>query len=227
MVRPALHVRDAVAAQLRLELRRAAPRRVLPALIGEDLPRCAVLRDPARERLEHQRAALVMRHRQAHQIARVIVEERRHVNPLVAAQQEREQVRLPQLVRLRPLEALHRRPPPRLALRSLRRLHTSLAQDPPHRRRRGPKPEEASHHVADPPATGLRLQRLHRHDRATARVLAPPGPGCLPRRCRLERRAPAVAVPRAPLERRRVANAKLRRHLAHREMLIHHRACDR
>jgi hypothetical protein len=39
MVRPALHVLDAVTLQFRLELGAAAPGRVLPALIGQDLSR--------------------------------------------------------------------------------------------------------------------------------------------------------------------------------------------
>jgi len=68
VMRPALHVLDAVTLQLRLELGRAAPRRVLSALIGQDLPRRSVLGNAARQRLEHQHASLVVRNRQAHQI---------------------------------------------------------------------------------------------------------------------------------------------------------------
>ncbi len=94
-MRPALHMRDAVALQLRLELRRAAPGGVLPALVGQDLFRRPVLCDATRERLQHQHASLVMCHRQAHQVAGVIVQERRHIDPLVPPQQEREQVGLP------------------------------------------------------------------------------------------------------------------------------------
>ena len=107
VMRPALHMRDAMAFQLRFELRAPAPSGVLPTLIRQDLPRRAVVRDPARQCLEHQHAALVMRHRKTHQIPGVIVQERRHVNPLVASQQERKEVRLPQLVRLRTFEVLH------------------------------------------------------------------------------------------------------------------------
>lgn len=111
VVRAALHVRDAVALELGLELGRPPPGGVLAALVGEDLTRCAVVGDAARQRLQHQCAPLVMRHRQAHQIATVIVEERRHVQPLVPTQEKREQVRLPQLVGLGTLEthrlALH------------------------------------------------------------------------------------------------------------------------
>jgi hypothetical protein len=105
MVRAALHVCDPLPAQLRLELRRAAPRGVLPALIGEDLARCAILGNATRQRLQHQRTALVMSHRKAYQVARVIVQERCDVHPLMPAQQKGEQIRLPQLVRLGALEA--------------------------------------------------------------------------------------------------------------------------
>jgi hypothetical protein len=45
MVRPALHMSDAVALELRFELGRATPGGVLPALIGEDLLGRAVLCD--------------------------------------------------------------------------------------------------------------------------------------------------------------------------------------
>lgn len=48
VMRPALHMPDAVAPQLLLEVRRAAPRRVLTSLIGEDLLRRSVLRDRSR-----------------------------------------------------------------------------------------------------------------------------------------------------------------------------------
>lgn len=48
VVRTALHVGDPLPAQLRLELRRATPRRVLPALVGQNLARCAILGNPTR-----------------------------------------------------------------------------------------------------------------------------------------------------------------------------------
>jgi hypothetical protein len=95
MMRPALDVPDAVALEFGFELGVAAPARVLPALIGQDLARRAVLGDTTRQRLQHQGAALVMRQRQTHQISRVIVQERRHVQPFMLAKQEREQIRLP------------------------------------------------------------------------------------------------------------------------------------
>jgi hypothetical protein len=65
VVRPALDVRHSVALELRFELGRSAPRRVLPALIGQDLLRGSVVRDAARQRLQHQHTSLVMRHHEA------------------------------------------------------------------------------------------------------------------------------------------------------------------
>jgi hypothetical protein len=117
VVRAALHVRDAVAVQLGFKLRAPTPRRVLAPLVGQDLPRRSILGNPAGEGFEHQCASLVMRHRKTHQVAGVIIQKGRHVDPLVSAQQEREQIRLPQLVRLGSLKAhglalrsgLHRR----------------------------------------------------------------------------------------------------------------------
>jgi len=133
MVRSALDVLDAVPLQLRLELGAATPRGVLPALIGQDLPRRTVLGDAARERLQHQHTSLVMRHRKAHQVSGVIIQERGHIYAFVAAQQERKKIRLPQLVRLGSLKVLHDvlaldAPPGRL------RRHSLTPQHPPHRR---------------------------------------------------------------------------------------------
>jgi hypothetical protein len=86
MMRSALHMRDPVTMQLCLELRGTAPRCVLSTLVRENLARCTVVGNPARERLEHQHTTLMMSNRQADQITRVIVQERHHVQPLVLAQ---------------------------------------------------------------------------------------------------------------------------------------------
>jgi hypothetical protein len=86
MMGPTLDVHDPMAMQLRLELRRATPRGVLSALIGENLARRSVVGYPARERLEHQRTTLVMRKGETDKVTRVIVQESRHVQPLVLAQ---------------------------------------------------------------------------------------------------------------------------------------------
>ena len=55
VVRAALDVVDPLAAKLLLEVRLAAPGDVLTALIGQHLARRSVLRNPSRERLEHER----------------------------------------------------------------------------------------------------------------------------------------------------------------------------
>jgi hypothetical protein len=104
VVRPALDVPDALAMKLGLEVGVPAPRHVLPALVGQDLTRRAVLCDPTRQRLQDQRSLLVVRHQQRDQIARVVVHESGDVQPVMATEQEREDVRLPELVRLRALE---------------------------------------------------------------------------------------------------------------------------
>jgi hypothetical protein len=136
MVRAALDVLDPVASQLRLELRRAAPRRVLAPLVGQNLPWRSILRNAARQRFQHQSAALMVGHRQAHEITRVIIEKRRDIDPFVPPQQEREQIRLPQLVRLSALEALRDGLGPRLHHRTTR-AHAFGLQHPAHRRGRG------------------------------------------------------------------------------------------
>lgn len=134
MVRPTLHMRDPMALQLRFELGAATPGGVLPTLIRQDLPRRTVLGDAARERFQHQHAALMVRHRKTHEISRVIIQERGNVDPLLLSQQEREQVRLPQLVRLCPLDVLYNLLAPHTARRRLR-LDPFGLEHPPHGRR--------------------------------------------------------------------------------------------
>jgi len=114
VMRTALHMPDALAAKRFLEARLAPPRGVLAPLVGQDLPRRPIVRHAPLQRLHHQRALLVVRHHQAHHVARVIVQERRHIHPLVAPKQEREEIRLPQLIGLGALKALLLRLGPRL-----------------------------------------------------------------------------------------------------------------
>jgi hypothetical protein len=108
MLRPALAVADATALQQLLELGLAAPRDVLPALVGEHLARLAVLGDAALERVDHEARLVVVRHRPRHEVARVVVHEADEVDDLVTAQLELEDVALPELVRLRAFEATFR-----------------------------------------------------------------------------------------------------------------------
>jgi hypothetical protein len=169
MVRPALDVADALAAKLFLESCLASPSGVLAPLVGQDLARGAIVGNPPRERLEHQRAPLVVRHHQAHEVARVIIQERRHVHPLVAPKEERKEVRLPKLVGLGALKA----PLRRLRSWSCRRAplrEPLLLEHPAHRRIRCPDAKEAAHHVADPPAARLRIRFLRRQHRLAARI---------------------------------------------------------
>lgn len=168
MLRPALHMRDAVSPQQLRELGLATPRRVLPPLVGQHLARLAVLRHPALDRLQHQRRLLVMRHRPRHEVARVIVQKRRHVQPLIPSQLEREDVALPELVRLRPLEP-PRRLLPRCGLLAFDQ-QPLLVQDAPHRRLRDAEALEPRHHVADPPRSPLGMLAALCDHRGTLRA---------------------------------------------------------
>jgi hypothetical protein len=162
MLRPALAVRDATTTQQLLKLRRAAPRRVLPALVRQHLARLAVLRDAALERLDDQAPLLVMRHRPRHQVPRVVVHEAREIHALVTAQLEGEDVALPELVRLGAFEAT-RRLVTRLPLRVFDQ-QALLVQDASHRRLRHTQTLEAREHVANAPRAPLRVGCPCRND---------------------------------------------------------------
>lgn len=73
VVRAALHMLDALAPEFLLEPRHAPPSGVLPALVGEDLPRCAVVGDTPGQGLHHEFAPLVVGHDEAHEVAGVVV----------------------------------------------------------------------------------------------------------------------------------------------------------
>ena len=172
MLRPALAVRDAVPAQQLLELRRATPGRVLPALVGQHLARLTVLGDAALERFDDQARLLVVRHRPRHEVPRAVVHEANQVHTLMPPQLEREDVRLPELVRLCAFEA---------ALRLVTPLHlgrlsqqAGLVQDPPHRRLRDAEALEAREHVADAaraPLRGCSARCDHRVRCSSSRLL--------------------------------------------------------
>jgi hypothetical protein len=168
VLRPALHVRHAVPLQRHLELGHPAPRRVLPPLIGQHLVRTTVRRHPALERLQHQHRLLVVRHRVRHHEARVVIQEHRHVDPLVPSQQEREDIRLPQLIRLRPLE-----PPLRLRSSHTRRStrdQTRLVEDAANVLLRHADRFETPQQIADPPCPCLRMRLLRLEDRPVMRL---------------------------------------------------------
>jgi len=143
MLRPALAVGNSLSPQFLLERRRPSPRRVLPALVRQHLPRCPVARYAARQRLQHQLRLLVMRQRLPHDEARMVIHEAAQVQPLVATQQKRKYVRLPQLIGLGPLEA-PRQMLPRRCLRPGLLHQTGLVQDAPYLRLRNAQAYEPS-----------------------------------------------------------------------------------
>jgi hypothetical protein len=105
VLRSALDVTDALTTKLLFEVRLASPCRVLASLVSQDLTRRAPRSDGSLQGLHHQARPLVMRHRPAHHETRVVVHEGRHVEALVASQQEGKDVRLPHLVGSCPFEA--------------------------------------------------------------------------------------------------------------------------
>jgi hypothetical protein len=168
MLRATLDVPDALPPKLLLELGLPAPGRVLPALVRQQLSRSPVRGHRTVEPLEHQRRALVVGDGVAHHEPRVVVHEAYEIEPLVPAQQEREDVRLPQLVGLRPLEAPFGVIACRLLL--VRLEQTRLVQDAPNRRLADANRLEAPQHVRDAPRPVLRVLLLHRRHRCSPRV---------------------------------------------------------
>jgi hypothetical protein len=166
VLRPTLDVLDAVPPELLFELGLAPPRGVLTALIGQDLARCTEVGDAPRQRLHDERRALMVGERVRHEVTGVVVHEADQVQPLVLAQQEGEEVRLPELVRLGALEASRRvlaRP------RGRRGVHdqTLLMEDAAHLRLGDAKRLEPRQHVADAARTVIRVLLPHRrHSRA-------------------------------------------------------------
>ncbi len=218
MLGSALHVPDPLATELLLELRRPAPGGVLPPLVGQNLPRSPVRRDPAVERLEHESRALVVRDGVPDDEPRVVVHERREVEPLVAPQQEREDVRLPELVRLCPLEA------PLRVLPSGRRFalleEALLVKDPPDRGLSDSERREPAQHVGDPPRAVLGMLLLQRRDRLASRVRRLRC-GRPHERLRDQPVQPALAVAPHPVADGRDREPEDARHVRDRRALVH------
>lgn len=148
MLRSALDVRDAMTTEEMLEVRRASPRRVLTPLVREHLAWLAILGDSTLDGLEDERRLLVMRDRPRHQIPRVVVEKRRNVHALIPPKLEREDVALPELIRLGTLES-----PLRFLARCVRLLlldEALLVQNTEHRRVRDAQSLKPSKYVAEP-----------------------------------------------------------------------------
>jgi hypothetical protein len=166
VLRPALAMRDALAPQFLLKSRGPAPGRVLPALIGQHLLGDPEAGDAALQRFHHQLRLLVVRQRMPHDEARVVVHEAAQVQPLVSPQEEGEDVRLPQLIRLCSLKAPGQMLPRWRA--HLRLGHQpGLVQDAAHFGLGNAQPLETPEHVADPLGAELRMLPPHgRHQLA-------------------------------------------------------------
>jgi hypothetical protein len=182
MLRAALHVADAVATQQLLEGRLAPPRGVLSTLVGEHLVGRAVAGERPLERLEHQLRLLMVRQRVSDDVARVVVHEAHEIQPLVPAQQKREEVRLPHLIRQRSFEAARRL---RSALSLRRRVldQPLLVQHATDRALRHPESLEASERVADASRAGARLRLLRLDHRVSSRIVLQRLASALPTGC--------------------------------------------
>lgn len=163
------HVPDAVAPQYPLEIRLAPPGGVLRPVVGQNLLRRPEGGDAALEGFEHQLRALVVRRRVRNDEARVVVHEDRQVHPLMASEQKRENVRLPELIRRRALEAPHR-VLSRLIRRSRRLEQPFLVQDAPHLCLAHAERFETRQHVSNPPRPVLRMLLPGLHYRRAFRL---------------------------------------------------------
>lgn len=158
-----LDVLDPVLLQFLLKLRGPAPVRVLPAVIGQHLLRHAILADAAAVHLQHIGSRLTPEDFQAGDIPRVIVDKADDVR-LAPGQTKRENIRLPQLVRRRPLEETRTRHIP-LRLPFRRRVHQPLfVQTITHRLRTGRQTEPALQHITDPLHAECRVLLLRLDD---------------------------------------------------------------
>jgi len=224
MLRPTLDVPDALPPQLPLEFRLPAPRRVLPTLVRQDLLGRPVRRYPARHRLHHQVPPLMVRQDMRHHEARVVVHEYRQIKPLLPPQQKRENVRLPKLIRPRPLEASRWM----LACGSCRRLRQKpgFPQNPPHLVLTHPQRLEARQRVPHPPRPVLRVRLLHPEHRFPLRCCPGLGPPhWRHERLRHQRVDPALPVRRQPLPDGLLLRSENPLHLRHARPalnLLHH-----
>ena len=163
MLRPTSDVTDAVAPKQTLKLSLSAPRRVLRAVVGQNLLGRPEGRDAALEGFQHELRALMVRRRVRNDKTRVVVHEDRQVHPLVASEQKRENVRLPKLIRCRPLESTHR------MLSGLsgprRRLEQPfLMQNATHVRLAHAERRKARQHVSDATRSVIRMLLPQPHD---------------------------------------------------------------
>ena len=164
MLGAALDVANAVAAQQSFEFGLPTPRGVLPAVVRQDFAGCAETRDTALQRFQHERRALVVRQHVADHEAAVVIHEDGQVQPLVAPQQEGEDIRLPHLIRLGPLETTW---PvlPCLGCCGSRTDEPFLVQDASDQRFADPNALVTCELIPDAPRPVLRVLALRRLDR--------------------------------------------------------------
>lgn len=211
VVGAALDVVDVLPLQLGLELRLAAPRRVLPSVVRQHLARHTVRGDAALEGLHHQRGLLPVRDGMADDEAAVVVHEDGHVEPLMSAQEEGEDVRLPELVRLCALEACLG-PRGLLHLRRSRLEQPLLMKNPAHGRLRHPDAFEASQQVRDALGAQLGTALLRAHHQGAPRVLDARRALRRPARLRSQRRLAADLKRGQPVVDRRRPDSEHPRH---------------
>jgi len=227
----ALDVGDPVPLERLFEVGGAPPGGVLPALVGQHLLGRPIGRHRALEGLEHQAAALVMGDGVGGEEARVVVHEDGHVEALVLAEQEREDVRLPQLIRSRPLEPARGLVPGRLGLDRLDQ--PLLVQNPPDLGLAHPERREPGQHVTDAAGAILGMLALHLGDGVTAdgrlrlsfpsRLRLPPLlAGSSSGQLRRQPVHPVGLVAPHPLACRRLAHAEDTGNSRQRLVLIHH-----
>ena len=217
VVRPRADVLHPVLAQLLLEPRRPAPRGVLPAVVRQHLARRAELADPAAVRLQDVLGGLAAEHPERDDEPRVVVDEADQVGVL-AAEPEREDVRLPHLVRRRALEEAR-------LVRHLRGAR-GPAFDEPLRAQRAPHGLGAPGQVQDPPEELRDLRDAPRRLGALGvghRALHPGGDLLPPGAARVagvEAGLAARPVPREPAVQGVLRDAGLRGDLAHGDALL-------
>jgi len=218
-----LHVADAGLPQQHFEGRLPPPGRVLPSLVCQHLLGRAVRRHAPLERLEHQSGPLVVSQHVTYDEAAVVVEEGCHVHPGVASKQEGEDVGLPELVRLGPLEARLRW----LGLGKLGRpvlQQSLLVQNPPHRGLAHPEPFEALQQRLNPARAVLRVLPPHPRHGSTSDVVSG-GTAWASGHLRLEGLRPSELVLAQPVVDRLPTDAESPRDVSHRGsalQLVHH-----
>jgi len=161
VVRPGADMLDPVFFKLLFEPSLPPPVGVLPAVVGQHLPRNAVLGYPSTVDLKDVFGRLAAVQSQGGDVTAVIIDEADQIG-VVAPQPEGHDVALPKLVGPRPLEE------PRLGWVFLR-FARSLVHQPPlekrlvNRRRAGAHQKKPLQNIGDPPRTVLRMIRLDLH----------------------------------------------------------------